>query len=115
MTVLTRCKPRQWPNGLGWNVKTRHGQATVINCVSMFRAYLPISPRREWLAEPLSGVPRWIEVGRHKVCDVPPGTDPIEALTLCREHGVTRDDGNQWDRKGNRDVPMVKAGSEVAE
>ena len=46
---------------------------------------------REWLANPLSGQPRWISVGRYKVCKVPLGTDPIEAVKLCRKHGLICD------------------------
>lgn len=66
---------KRWPNGLGYDV----GSATVMDGVRCLVVCVPVGPRVG---------PDLREVKRVKLCRVPTGTDPLEAVRLCRVHGA---------------------------
>jgi hypothetical protein len=84
-------KAERWPNKSGWTVKVAHGEAEVWDHVSRLAVRAPIAPRREWVESPLRGRPRWVEVDRQRICFVPLGTDPVEAVRLCLRDGLAVD------------------------
>lgn len=79
----------RWPNRLGWDVRVEHGEAEVRNLGPRLRAFVPVAPRREWFERKR----KWLYIPRYKVCDVPPGTDPLEAVRLCLKDGLLCEEG----------------------
>lgn len=79
---------RKWPNGLGWTIRTRHGDAEVCDRVTRLLVSVPVAPARETIGRKSVTVPRC------RVCEVPLGTDPVVAVRACQTGGLLiRDDG----------------------
>jgi hypothetical protein len=83
--------PIRWPNRLGWDIPTEHGNAVVMDCGNRLRCGVPAAPRREWITTP-QGEQKEIEIQRCRVCEFPLGTDPLDAVAECRRSGLLHDE-----------------------
>jgi len=75
-------KATAWTNGLGWDIKVKHGTAEVRDQVKRLRCFVPIAPLVEG---------RRI-IDQHKRMDFPLGTDPVEAVKTTMANGVVFED-----------------------
>lgn len=76
---------QEWPNGIGWDV----GRAEIRDRVTHLRVFVPIASERGRWSNKLR---QYVQLERHKVCDVPLGTNPLRAVELCRAFGIARYD-----------------------
>jgi hypothetical protein len=107
-------KVTPWPNGIGWDVRTSRGDAVVADVVRRLSVSIPMPPRREPVDDPRPGKPAWVEVERRRLAYVPLGTDPVEAVRLCREHGRTFDlDELRFDPDHQGRIPEVAPAPEA--
>ncbi len=93
---------QQWPNGLGWSVRVCYGLAEVEEAGRAYVVTVPVAPT---FTQPFEGSTRTVRVNRFRVCRVPAGTDPVEAVRLCVVAGALRlSDGSAEDT-----VPFLNA------
>jgi hypothetical protein len=94
---------RQWSNRLGWSIATPEGDAEVFDIVRALKVIVPMAPAKEWCESPISGPARFVYRNRERVCLVPLGTDPIEAVRRCLAGGVV-----QIEYVSGPNVPMIE-------
>lgn len=71
---MMQAKAMRWPNKCGWDV----GKAEVRDLVTRYRVFVPTTPDPR---------PEFAGIERFKCCDVKTGTDPLEAVRMCKENG----------------------------
>lgn len=70
-------------NGVSWQVQTNKGLAVVWDRVKTLGVSTPASSRKEYAPH----LGRDIVIFRRRVCDVPLGTSPEEAVLHCCRYG----------------------------
>ena len=82
---------KQWPNGIGWDISTRHGIAEVRDCVKFLRCFAPIRPRLERAVRLKTGEPFIRSVEQYRRADFPIGTDPVACVRATLTTGNTHE------------------------
>jgi len=97
---------RFWPNGLGWEMRTRYGLATVADCSNRLSVSVPINPARE----PREGLGGPLIVKRWRYANAPIGTDPVQAIEWCKANGLIHREDSSY-AGVSLDIPWIPSES----
>lgn len=89
-------KFESWPNGNGWESKTKDGRdVSIMNTGSRLQIVVHQSSRTAFLDNPVKGSPRHISVPVHRVGYAPIGANLADAVADTDRNGELVETGSQ--------------------